>query len=86
MKDSLLIVPFHLAELRPIAGALLTDLQALGDKPLTRPLRKRLIEFRAALFQLGMFDPVLARLDSATVPQVTVNDVTDELALIAGTL
>jgi hypothetical protein len=41
------------------------------QRGLPEELRQRIIELRTALFQRGIFDPVLVRFDTATVPQAT---------------
>jgi hypothetical protein len=41
---------------------------------------------RAALFQRGIFDPVLVRFDSATAPRATKEEIAEQLATVAQTL
>ncbi len=53
---------------------------------MTPELRKRFIGVRAALFQRGVFDPVLARFDSATVAQVSAAEAGAELEKIVESL
>ena len=53
---------------------------------LTTDLRARFIRVRAALFQRGIFDPVLARFDSATVAQVGPAEAGEQLAKVAAAL
>ena len=62
--------------------------QELGTapEPLPEDLRKRFIDVRAVLFQRGIFDPVLARFDSATVPKASAQEVGQELAKVAESL
>ena len=50
-----------------------------GD-PLPAELRARFIKVRTALFQRGIYDPVLVRFDSATAPRASVAEVADALA------
>ena len=49
-------------------------------------LRARFIAVRSALFQRGIFDPVLVRFDSATVPQIGAAETGAELAKVAESL
>jgi hypothetical protein len=53
---------------------------------LPEDLRKRFIDVRAVLFQRGIFDPVLARFDTATVPQASTQEIAAELARVADSL
>ena len=52
----------------------------------TPELRKRIISVRAELFRRGIFDPILARLDTATVPRASAAEIADELDAIAANL
>lgn len=54
--------------------------------PLPPALRASFIAVRAALIQRGVYDPILARFDSATVPQATLAEIADELAKVAASL
>jgi hypothetical protein len=49
-------------------------------------LRARFVAIRAELFQRGIFDPVLARFDTATTSQASTREVADELTLVASNL
>lgn len=49
-------------------------------------VRARFIAVRAALFQRGVFDPVLVRFDSATAPRATNGEMAEELRKIAESL
>ena len=51
-----------------------------------KELRARFVAIRAELFQRGIFDPVLVRFDSATVPQASPREIADELSLVASNL
>jgi hypothetical protein len=53
---------------------------------LPEDLRQRFIDVRGALYEIGVFDPVLVRFDSATVPQGSTAEVAEELALVAAGL
>jgi len=63
-----------------IAGAV-TD----GGK-LPPALRQRFVAVRAEMFKRGVFDPVLARFDSATVAQASLREVAESLAKVAETV
>jgi DNA-directed RNA polymerase subunit K/omega len=52
----------------------------------SKELRARFVAIRAELFQRGIFDPVLVRFDSATVPQASPREIADELTLVASNL
>jgi hypothetical protein len=41
---------------------------------------------RAALFQRGIYDPILVRFDTATVPKASVDEVAEELEKVAMSL
>jgi hypothetical protein len=45
--------------------------------------RQRFIALRAALFQRGVYDPVLVRFDSATAPRATNAEIAEQLEKIA---
>jgi hypothetical protein len=93
-------VPPSLDELRTSAGAVAEALEALpnaaeGAKPtgggsrhrsIPEDLRKRFIDVRAALFQRGIYDPVLVRFDTASAPQATTGEIAAQLATIAASL
>jgi hypothetical protein len=53
---------------------------------LPEDLRQRFIDVRGALFEIGIFDPVLVRFDSATAPQASTAEIADELGLVAAGL
>ena len=71
--------------LKEIAAGLAEELRSASD-PLSAELRQRLIAVRAELFQRGMYDPVLVRLDSATVPKASVQEIAEQLASVAAGL
>jgi hypothetical protein len=52
----------------------------------SKELRARFVAIRAELFQRGIFDPVLVRFDSATVPQASQREIADQLTLVASNL
>ncbi|MFL6245152.1 MAG: hypothetical protein ACJ74H_03940 [Thermoanaerobaculia bacterium] len=53
---------------------------------LPEDLRQRFIDVRAALFARGIYDPVLVRFDTATVPQAPTIEIAERLAALADTL
>lgn len=91
-----------LDQLRQLADAVATELSAhAGNAPdeqitntgggslhrgLPEELRERFILVRGALYQRGVFEPVLARFDTATAPQATTLEVAERLAAVAESL
>ena len=55
-------------------------------KELSPELRKRLIAARTELFRRGVYDPILVRFDSATVPRAGQAELAAELRAIAESL
>jgi len=56
------------------------------QRGLPEPLRERFIRVRTALFQRGIFDPVLVRFDTATAPQASTKEVGEQLAAVANSI
>lgn len=85
-------------QLKEFAAALAEELTAMsGDAPgpngggslhrgLPAKVQERFIDCRAALYQRGIYDPVLVRFDSATVPQASTQEIGAQLATIAESL
>ena len=74
-----------LSELKEKATAVAEALKAVpADVP--AELRKRFIDVRANLFARGIYDPVLVRFDSATVPHAPIGEIADQLATVAAAL
>ena len=48
--------------------------------------REGFIDVRAALFQRGIYDPVLVRFDTATVTQASTQQIAEQLAVVAESL
>jgi hypothetical protein len=69
------------ADAAVIAGQLRT-----AKAPVPNDLRKRFITVRAALYQRGIYDPVLVRFDSATAPGASLEEIAAQLTAIAGAL
>ena len=86
MKDDKSPAGVPLEEIRVAAVSLVQQLKAAGSKPLPPDLRRRFIDVRAALFLRGIFDPVLVRFDSATVPHASTAELADELEAVAASL
>jgi hypothetical protein len=59
---------------------------AMQSGEMSAALRARFIHVRAALFQRGIFDPVLVRFDSATAPRATAQEIAEQLATVATNL
>jgi hypothetical protein len=53
---------------------------------LPEDLRRRFIAVRTELFQRGIFDPVLVRFDTATVPQASTRQIAEQLRAVAESL
>jgi hypothetical protein len=82
-------------ELKIMASEVAVELQStIGGEPastgggsrqrgLPEPLRDRFIRVRTALFQRGIFDPVLVRFDTASAPQAATKEVGEQLAKIS---
>ena len=87
-----------LTDLKARAAALAEALQALPDasvpaaatgggslhRGLPAGLQQQFIDLRGALFERGIFDPVLVRFDTATAPPASTTEVAGQLAAIAG--
>ena len=74
-------------ELRTIGAQVAADLRAhKGPNQVPEELRRRFIAVRAELFQRGIFDPVLVRFDSATVPKASTQQIADQLAAVVASL
>jgi hypothetical protein len=59
---------------------------AATNRELPKELRALFLAIRAELFQRGIFDPILTRFDSATVPQASPKEIADELNLLVSNL
>lgn len=74
-----------LDELKTAATELAEKFRSAGD-PLDPQLRKRFVAVRSELIRRGIFDPLLVRFDSATVPKSSRQEVAGRLKTIAETL
>jgi hypothetical protein len=84
-------------QLKQLAASVAEELKTAGGPPatsgggsrqrgLSEDLRLRFIDVRAALFQRGIYDPVLVRFDTASVTQAPTSDIAEQLATIAAAL
>jgi hypothetical protein len=53
---------------------------------ITPAVRAQFILVRSALFQRGIYDPVLVRFDSATAPRASAVEVAEQLEQVAASL
>jgi hypothetical protein len=88
-------------ELKQLASLVATEMKNAADdgtqpiagtgggsrhRALPEDVRASFIEIRMALFQRGIYDPVLVRFDTASVPQASTRDIAEQLETVAGTL
>lgn len=83
--DDKLPIAIPLPHLKEMATAVAAEMKNAGDG-LPADIRERFINVRAALFQRGIFDPVLVRFDSATVTKASANEVAEQLETLAAGL
>jgi hypothetical protein len=76
-------IAIPIAQLIEMAGAVANEMKS-GE--ITPALRERFIAVRTALFQRGIYDPVLVRFDSATAPRATKEEIAAQLELVAQSL
>ena len=81
--DQKLPIAIPLAALKEMAAAVANEMKAAE---LTPALRERFIDVRSALFQRGIYDPVLVRFDSATAPRATKDEIAAQLETVAQSL
>jgi len=81
--DQKLPIAIPLDALREMAAAVANEMKSAE---LTPALRERFIDVRAALFQRGIYDPVLVRFDSATAPRATKDEIAAQLETVAQSL
>jgi hypothetical protein len=81
--DDKLPIAIPLDRLKELAAAVAAELKS-GE--VTPAVRARFIEVRSALFQRGIFDPVLVRFDSATAPRATTEEIAAQLEAVAQSL
>ena len=69
-----------------LQAAALADHFKTAKPPLPYDVRTRFVHVRAALYQRGIYDPVLVRFDSATVPAASLEEIAGQLLAIAAAL
>lgn len=79
-------IEIPIEELKAMAISIAAEIRAAADGPMPIELRNRFINARAALFQRGIYDPVLVRFDSATVPPASPAEIAAELESVAAGL
>ena len=72
-------------ELKTLASTVAGEMKTAGES-ISPDLRAAFIDIRAALFQRGVYDPVLVRFDSATVTKATAAELAEQLASVAAAL
>lgn len=85
MTDEKTAAFMPLEQVKAAATSVSEQLKSAAD-PLTPALRKSFVDVRAALFQRGVFDPILVRFDSATVARASVAEIAEELGRVATSL
>jgi hypothetical protein len=83
--DDKLPIAIPLEQLKQLAAAVAEELKGAAT-PVPADVRERFITVRAALFQRGIYDPVLVRFDSATAPKATAQEIGEQLSTVAGAL
>jgi len=81
--DDKLPIAIPVTRLKELAASVA---EAMKGGDLTPALRERFIDVRAALFQRGIYDPVLVRFDSATAPRATKDEIAAQLEAVAQSL
>lgn len=74
------------AELATIPGGTAAGGGGSRNRGLPELLRLRFLSLRSALFQRGVFDPVLVRFDTATGTQASNAEIADQLKAVASSL
>ena len=57
-----------------------------SHRGLPEDLRREIVDVRSRLFEIGLYDPVLARFDSATVTQASNAEIAEQLSLVSNAL
>lgn len=83
--DDKLPIAIPVDQLKTLAAAVAEELKAASE-PVPNDLRERFINVRAALFQRGIYDPVLVRFDTASAPRASTQEIAEQLATVAGAL
>ncbi|HVR39990.1 MAG TPA: hypothetical protein VMU84_12915, partial [Thermoanaerobaculia bacterium] len=77
--DEQLPIAIPIEQLRQNAASV-ADALTSATEPLPADLRQRFIDVRTALFQRGIYDPVLVRYDSASAPRASLKEIGEQLA------
>ena len=83
--DDKLPIAIPLERLKEMALAVCEDMKSAAAH-VPPEVRERFINVRAALFQRGIYDPVLVRFDSATVAQASTQEIAAQLRIVAEAL
>lgn len=84
MTDEKRPMTMSLAEIKSGGQRVAAEMKTAGT--ISPELRRQFIDIRAALFQRGIYDPLLVRFDSATAPRATDAEVAERLAEVAAAL
>ncbi len=76
-------IALPLEEVQSMAKAVAAEMKSAPGGALPLALRRKFIDVRAALFQRGIYDPILVRFDSATSPPASLAEVAAELESVA---
>lgn len=83
--DEQVPIAIPLEQLKSMAAAVAEELRNAGEA-LPAEVRSRFIIVRAALFQRGIYDPVLVRFDTASAPRASHQEIGEQLATVAETI
>ena len=84
-REDQLPIAIPIETLKSDAAAIAEALKVAAE-PLPPELRQRFITIRAALFQRGIYDPVLVRYDTASSPRASLQEIGEQLATVAAVL
>ena len=84
-EDDKLPIAIPLERLKEMALAVSEEMKSAAAQ-VPPEVRERFINVRAALFQRGIYDPVLVRFDSATVAQASTEEIAEQLRIVAKAL
>jgi hypothetical protein len=72
-------------QIQELALALAAEMKVVHTQS-SEDFRARFIAVRTALYERGVFDPVLARFDTATVPKASPSEIAEHLEATAASL
>lgn len=84
MKDPQRPIAMTVDEIKAAASDVASAMKSA--EVISPALRERFITVRAALFQRGVYDPLLVRFDSYTVPKATAAEIAERLTQVAASL